>query len=402
MGSVDGDYCVESKKSAVAGGGSSATATAAASRGARRSLAKDLKDQEPYSPRLFTKKQLLLLQQQRQYQFLEDHHRQQHSQQQQQAPVNLLNSRRVYPSSSSSRQLLLRNAADFDSSSHGSPLVLPRKVPKKMVVDEKQLAMKLLRARNLVSCSSTSSSSSSSENASLRASAEGGDILPRSSLDIPRRSLLSGYGGARSQQIHSLVRQKSVSSSSSSLENAGAEEKIKALSSGTMVMSCSGRSSDAEESTSGSSVVRMIMGRNGNGGYARRAHHHIPPTAPPAPPPVAPMLLRSASCSSAMSSSSSLSKLVRLKAADMGVTMQEHAFYCANQVLDAMDKLHCKRVAWTLKKEFDKAYGPAWHCIVGTSFGSYVTHSVGGFLYFSIGKVSVLLFQTAVELIEHH
>ncbi|KAF3636027.1 Dynein light chain, cytoplasmic [Capsicum annuum] len=38
--------------------------------------------------------------------------------------------------------------------------------------------------------------------------------------------------------------------------------------------------------------------------------------------------------------------------------------------------------------EFDSTYGPAWHCIVGTSFGSYVTHSIGGFLYFSIDKGS--------------
>ncbi|XP_012845966.1 PREDICTED: dynein light chain, cytoplasmic [Erythranthe guttata] len=48
-------------------------------------------------------------------------------------------------------------------------------------------------------------------------------------------------------------------------------------------------------------------------------------------------------------------------------------------------------------QEFDTTYGPAWHCIVGTSFGSYVTHSIGGFLYFSIDKVYVLLFKTAVE-----
>jgi dynein light chain LC8-type len=56
-----------------------------------------------------------------------------------------------------------------------------------------------------------------------------------------------------------------------------------------------------------------------------------------------------------------------------------------------------KRLAHALKKDFDSAYGPAWHCIVGTSFGSYVTHSTGGFLYFQIDKVYVLLFKTAVE-----
>lgn len=54
-----------------------------------------------------------------------------------------------------------------------------------------------------------------------------------------------------------------------------------------------------------------------------------------------------------------------------------------------------------LLQEFDSTYGPAWHCIVGTSFGSYVTHSLGGFLYFSIDKVYVLLFKTAVEPLSH-
>lgn len=54
-----------------------------------------------------------------------------------------------------------------------------------------------------------------------------------------------------------------------------------------------------------------------------------------------------------------------------------------------------------LFQEFDSTYGPAWHCIVGTSFGSYVTHSIGGFLYFSIDKVYVLLFRTAVEPLNH-
>jgi len=53
--------------------------------------------------------------------------------------------------------------------------------------------------------------------------------------------------------------------------------------------------------------------------------------------------------------------------------------------------------AWFLQ-EFDGAYGPAWHCIVGTSFGSFVTHSTGGFLYFSMDqKVYVLLFKTTVH-----
>ncbi|THU48888.1 hypothetical protein C4D60_Mb06t03740 [Musa balbisiana] len=51
--------------------------------------------------------------------------------------------------------------------------------------------------------------------------------------------------------------------------------------------------------------------------------------------------------------------------------------------------------------EFDSLYGPAWHCIVGRSFGSYVTHTLGGFLYFSIDKVYILLFRTAVKTLGH-
>lgn len=52
-------------------------------------------------------------------------------------------------------------------------------------------------------------------------------------------------------------------------------------------------------------------------------------------------------------------------------------------------------------QEFDGVYGPAWHCIVGTSFGSFVTHSVGGFLYFSMDhKLYILLFKTTVQKAE--
>uniref|UniRef100_A0A5B7CBT7 Dynein light chain n=1 Tax=Davidia involucrata TaxID=16924 RepID=A0A5B7CBT7_DAVIN len=93
---------------------------------------------------------------------------------------------------------------------------------------------------------------------------------------------------------------------------------------------------------------------------------------------------------------------VRVRASDMPVALQNRAFRCARDNLDSMPgKLDSKRIALALKKEFDSAYGPAWHCIVGTSFGSYVTHSLGGFLYFSIDKVYILLFKTAVEPLDH-
>ncbi|KAJ0981293.1 hypothetical protein J5N97_009548 [Dioscorea zingiberensis] len=92
---------------------------------------------------------------------------------------------------------------------------------------------------------------------------------------------------------------------------------------------------------------------------------------------------------------------VRVRAADMPPALQRRAFRCAREVLASMPKLDSKRLALTLKKEFDTSYGPAWHCIVGTSFGSYVTHSLGGFLYFSVDKVYILLFRTVVEPLDH-
>ncbi|KAF8729550.1 hypothetical protein HU200_017491 [Digitaria exilis] len=97
--------------------------------------------------------------------------------------------------------------------------------------------------------------------------------------------------------------------------------------------------------------------------------------------------------------------VVRVVAADMAPALQRRAFRCARDELAAMPhfprRLEPKRLALALKKEFDTAYGPAWHCIVGTSFGSYVTHARGGFLYFSVDKVYILLFRTAVEPSPH-
>ncbi|KAF2297338.1 hypothetical protein GH714_021645 [Hevea brasiliensis] len=91
----------------------------------------------------------------------------------------------------------------------------------------------------------------------------------------------------------------------------------------------------------------------------------------------------------------------KLVSVDMPPFMQIHAVDCARKTCDSLEKFTSKTLALTLKKEFDGVYGPAWHCIVGTSFGSFVTHSVGGFLYFSMDqKLYVLLFKTTVQRAE--
>ncbi|ERN03505.1 hypothetical protein AMTR_s00003p00270180 [Amborella trichopoda] len=47
------------------------------------------------------------------------------------------------------------------------------------------------------------------------------------------------------------------------------------------------------------------------------------------------------------------------------------------------------------EQEFDRLYGLGWQCIVGTNFGSFVTHCTGCFIYFCMGNLAMLLFKGA-------
>ncbi|KAJ0101098.1 hypothetical protein Patl1_04623 [Pistacia atlantica] len=94
---------------------------------------------------------------------------------------------------------------------------------------------------------------------------------------------------------------------------------------------------------------------------------------------------------------------VRLRSSDMPVYMQQRALHFVRSLVDSAPKNsrpNPTHLARALKKEFDLAYGPAWHCVVGKSFGSFVTHSPGGFMYFSLDSLCVLLFKTEVQLIK--
>ncbi|XP_031250991.1 uncharacterized protein LOC116108888 [Pistacia vera] len=88
---------------------------------------------------------------------------------------------------------------------------------------------------------------------------------------------------------------------------------------------------------------------------------------------------------------------VKVLVSDMPGFMQAHAFRIARRTYDTLEKFSSKHIAFNIKKEFDKLYGPAWHCIVGASFGSFVTHSTGCFLYFSMEKLYILVFKTKVQ-----
>ncbi|KAK2639082.1 hypothetical protein Ddye_026877 [Dipteronia dyeriana] len=102
---------------------------------------------------------------------------------------------------------------------------------------------------------------------------------------------------------------------------------------------------------------------------------------------------------------------VRLRSSDMPVYMQQRALRLTRSLLDSSSapkttttttttsRPNPTHLARAIKKEFDLLYGPAWHCVVGTGFGSFVTHSPGGFIYFSLDdSLSVLLFKTETSI----
>lgn len=96
-----------------------------------------------------------------------------------------------------------------------------------------------------------------------------------------------------------------------------------------------------------------------------------------------------------------------IKNADMAEDMQQDAVDCATQ---ALEKFNIEKdIAAYIKREvkmrtclfdvfsplqFDKKYNPTWHCIVGRSFGSYVTHETKHFIYFYLGQIAILLFKS--------
>ncbi|KAK9148375.1 hypothetical protein Scep_007132 [Stephania cephalantha] len=117
---------------------------------------------------------------------------------------------------------------------------------------------------------------------------------------------------------------------------------------------------------------------------ALRPSRRILAAAPPLPPTV--VMRWDQSSSEVKLAAISVSLNVRPRSADMPASMQERAFRCTRSLLD--DKRSTKpshtHIARSLKKEFDGWYGPAWQCVVGKSFGSFVTHAGGGFVYFTL------------------
>ncbi|ODQ81199.1 hypothetical protein BABINDRAFT_160590 [Babjeviella inositovora NRRL Y-12698] len=81
-----------------------------------------------------------------------------------------------------------------------------------------------------------------------------------------------------------------------------------------------------------------------------------------------------------------------LKAADMPEELQYNVFELAGKF--SQEHQLEKDIAQLLKKALDEEYGHTWHVIVGNSFGSYVTHEMGFFVYFYIGPKAFLCYKS--------
>lgn len=90
----------------------------------------------------------------------------------------------------------------------------------------------------------------------------------------------------------------------------------------------------------------------------------------------------------------SQSDAVRIKAQDMSDDVKHEAIELTREALGDPECKTERDVASRIKKEFDRRYGSSWHCVVGRSFGSFVSHDSRSFLYFYIGDIAVLLFKS--------
>ncbi|XP_020808183.1 dynein light chain 1, cytoplasmic-like, partial [Drosophila serrata] len=79
------------------------------------------------------------------------------------------------------------------------------------------------------------------------------------------------------------------------------------------------------------------------------------------------------------------------RSTDMSEEMQKSVIDWATQALNEYSIEH--DIAKYIKTEFDIKFKPKRHCIVGSEFGSYVSHEPNHFIYFYLGELVILLFK---------
>jgi dynein light chain LC8-type len=83
-----------------------------------------------------------------------------------------------------------------------------------------------------------------------------------------------------------------------------------------------------------------------------------------------------------------------VKSTDLPATYEEEMIQLVRTAFRKYEITNQRELAGFLKRSADKTFAPCWHCIVGRQFSSYVTHEMNGFIYFTKGPLSILLFKS--------
>lgn len=75
-----------------------------------------------------------------------------------------------------------------------------------------------------------------------------------------------------------------------------------------------------------------------------------------------------------------------LQPLDMDETQLKFAIDFTREQLKGCDDWQAQgdAVVDAVKQEFDRRYGPSWHCVIGKHFGSKVTHDSRQFCFFYV------------------
>lgn len=77
------------------------------------------------------------------------------------------------------------------------------------------------------------------------------------------------------------------------------------------------------------------------------------------------------------------------------IHLSVQSFYNAQEIFQTVDSEFFTKVAEDIKLDFDKHYKPTWHVIVGSNFGSFVTHENKCFVFLEVEGYSILIFKSA-------
>lgn len=83
---------------------------------------------------------------------------------------------------------------------------------------------------------------------------------------------------------------------------------------------------------------------------------------------------------------------MKIQAADMPMHMQRKALQIASQAVAIYTTE--KLIAESIKQDFDAAFEPTWHCIVGRNWGSCVTHSKQCYIRLLYRDLTLLLYKS--------